>query len=212
MAKDTIKIWKAADVLRGNLNASEYEGVVLGLIFLKYISDRFETKYAALVQDPLADPEDKDEYMADNVFFVPKEARWSVISADAHQPSIGVTIDNALRLIEQENPRLKGILPKNFGTEPVTRETCSVARMSTACRSSHPWKERMRASSTPLRVSYAQSLKCCNPTAVVSMTRVAVRAVCSYNLPSSSVAIRKRYAISPSTDRKPIRPHGRWRT
>ena len=120
MSKDTIsigfedKIWKAADVLRGNLNASEYEGVVLGLIFLKYISDRFETKYAALVQDPLADPEDKDEYMADNVFFVPKEARWSVISADAHQPSIGVTIDNALRLIEQENPRLKGILPKNF--------------------------------------------------------------------------------------------------
>ena len=120
MAKDTIsigfedKIWKAADVLRGNLNASEYEGVVLGLIFLKYISDRFETKYAALVQDPLADPEDKDEYMADNVFFVPKDARWSVISADAHQPSIGVTIDNAMRLIEQENARLKGILPKNF--------------------------------------------------------------------------------------------------
>ena len=120
MAKDTIsigfedKIWKAADVLRGNLNASEYEGVVLGLIFLKYISDRFEAKYAALIQDPLADPEDKDEYMAENVFFVPKGARWSVISADAHQPTIGVTIDNALRLIEQENPRLKGILPKNF--------------------------------------------------------------------------------------------------
>ena len=120
MAKDTIsigfeeKIWKAADVLRGNLKAAEYEGVVLGLIFLKYISDCFETKYQALLNEPLADPEDKDEYMADNVFFVPKDARWSVISADAHQPSIGVTIDNAMRLIEQENPRLKGILPKNF--------------------------------------------------------------------------------------------------
>lgn len=120
MAKDTIsigfedKIWKAADVLRGNLNASEYESVVLGLIFLKYISDKFETKYSQLKQDPLADPEDKDEYMADNVFFVPKDARWSVISADAHQPTIGVTIDNAMRLIEQENTRLKGILPKNF--------------------------------------------------------------------------------------------------
>lgn len=81
MAKDTIsigfedKIWKAADVLRGNLNASEYESVVLGLIFLKYISDKFETKYSQLKQDPLADPEDKDEYMADNVFFVPKDAR-----------------------------------------------------------------------------------------------------------------------------------------
>ena len=101
-------------MLRGNLNASEYEGVVLGLIFLKYISDRFETKYAELQQDPLADPEDKDEYTAENVFFVPKGARWSVISADAHNATIGVTIDNALRLIEQENARLKGILPKNF--------------------------------------------------------------------------------------------------
>lgn len=120
MAKDTIsigfedKIWKAADMLRGNLNASEYEGVVLGLIFLKYISDRFETKYQSLQNEPLADPEDKDEYMADNVFFVPKSARWEVISCDAHQPTIGITIDNAMRQIEEQNPRLKGILPKNF--------------------------------------------------------------------------------------------------
>ena len=120
MAKDTIsigfedKIWKAADMLRGNLNASEYEGVVLGLIFLKYISDRFETKYQALLNEPLADPEDKDEYTADNVFFVPKSARWDVISCDAHQPTIGITIDNAMRQIEEQNPRLKGILPKNF--------------------------------------------------------------------------------------------------
>ena len=120
MAKDTIsigfedKIWKAADMLRGNLNASEYEGVVLGLIFLKYISDRFETKYQSLQNEPLADPEDKDEYTADNVFFVPKSARWDVISADAHQATIGITIDNAMRQIEEQNPRLKGILPKNF--------------------------------------------------------------------------------------------------
>lgn len=120
MTKDTIsigfedKIWKAADVLRGNLNASEYEGVVLGLIFLKYISDMFEAKYHALQKEPLADPEDKDEYTADNVFFVPKSARWDVISADAHQATIGITIDNAMRQIEEQNPRLKGILPKNF--------------------------------------------------------------------------------------------------
>lgn len=120
MAKDTIsigfedKIWKAADVLRGNLNASEYEGVVLGLIFLKYISDQFEARYQALLKEPLADPEDKDEYTAKNVFFVPKSARWEVISCDAHQPTIGITIDNAMRQIEEQNPRLKGILPKNF--------------------------------------------------------------------------------------------------
>ena len=68
-------IWRAADKLRGNLNASEYEGVVLGLIFLKYISDKFEAKYQELLQEPDADVEDKDEYEADNVFFVPQEPR-----------------------------------------------------------------------------------------------------------------------------------------
>lgn len=108
------KIWKAADVLRGNLNAAEYEGVVLGLIFLKYISDKFEEKYQELLADEYADPEDVDEYTADNVFFVPAEARWSVISAAAHTPEIGRVIDDALIAIEQTNTRLRGILPKNF--------------------------------------------------------------------------------------------------
>ena len=108
------KIWQAADVLRGNLNAAEYEGVVLGLIFLKYISDRFEAKYQELKDDEYADPEDIDEYTSENVFFVPQGARWSVISAAAHTPQIGNVIDEALKLIEQNNDRLKGILPKNF--------------------------------------------------------------------------------------------------
>ena len=108
------KIWQAADVLRGNLNAAEYEGVVLGLIFLKYISDRFEAKYQELKNDEYADPEDIDEYTSENVFFVPQGARWSVISAAAHTPQIGNVIDDALKLIEQNNDRLKGILPRNF--------------------------------------------------------------------------------------------------
>ena len=94
------KIWKAADVLRGNLNASEYEGVVLGLIFLKYISDKFEEKFSELSADEYADEEDKDEYTADNVFFVPKNARWSVISAAAHTPQVGTAIDDAMLAIE----------------------------------------------------------------------------------------------------------------
>ena len=89
-------IWRAADKLRGNLNASEYEGVVLGLIFLKYISDKFEAKCQELLQEPDADIEDKDEYEADNVFFVPQEARWQVISLAAHTPQIGKVIDDAL--------------------------------------------------------------------------------------------------------------------
>ena len=108
------KIWKAADVLRGNLNAAEYEGVVLGLIFLKYISDKFDEMYQQLKADEYADEEDKDEYTAENVFFVPKEARWQVISEAAHTPEVGVVIDSSMRAIERENQRLKGILPKNF--------------------------------------------------------------------------------------------------
>lgn len=108
------EIWKAADLLRGNLDASEYKSVVLGLIFLKYISDKFETKYQELVNSGEGFEEDRDEYMADNIFFVPQEARWNVVAEAAHTPEIGVVIDNAMRLIEKENIRLKGILPKNF--------------------------------------------------------------------------------------------------
>ena len=107
-------IWRAADKLRGNLNASEYEGVVLGLIFLKYISDKFEAKYQELLEEPDADVEDKDEYEADNVFFVPQEARWQVISLAAHTPQIGKVIDDALEAIERENTKLKGVLPSNY--------------------------------------------------------------------------------------------------
>ena len=107
-------IWRAADKLRGNLNASEYEGVVLGLIFLKYISDKFEAKYKELLEEPDADVEDKDEYEAENVFFVPQEARWQVISLAAHTPEIGKVIDDALEAIERENTKLKGVLPGNY--------------------------------------------------------------------------------------------------
>ena len=111
------KIWSAADKLRGNIDASEYKNVVLGLIFLKYISDKFDQAYQELLEDPYADPEDRDEYSAQNVFFVPPEARWSAIADDAHNPTNGKTIDEAMRLIESENPRLKGVLPKNFARQ-----------------------------------------------------------------------------------------------
>ena len=110
-------IWRAADKLRGNLSASQYEGVVLGLIFLKYISDKFEAKYQELLKDEYADAEDKDEYEGaeeGRIFFVPQGARWSDIVQKAHTPEIGKTIDDALLLIEKENPKLKGILPGNY--------------------------------------------------------------------------------------------------
>ena len=108
------KIWDAACVLRGNIDASEYKSVVLGLIFLKYISDRFEEKYNKLVEEGEGFEEDIDEYTSENIFFVPVDARWSKIAAAAHTEEIGVVIDDAMKSIEKENKRLKDILPKNF--------------------------------------------------------------------------------------------------
>ncbi len=108
------QIWNAACVLRGNMDASEYKNVVLGLIFLKYISDRFETKYQELVDEGDGFEEDIDEYTSEGIFFVPVGARWSEIASKAHTPEIGVVIDDAMRAIEKENKRLKDILPKNF--------------------------------------------------------------------------------------------------
>lgn len=87
------EIWKAADKMRGNIDASEYKSVVLGLIFLKYISDKFETKYRQLVAEGEGFEEDKDEYTAENIFYVPTEARWERIAAEAHTPEIGQVID-----------------------------------------------------------------------------------------------------------------------
>lgn len=106
------QIWNAACVLRGNLDASEYKSVVLGLIFLKYISDRFNDKYRELLAEGDGFEEDIDEYTSEGIFFVPVGARWSEIAAKAHTPEIGTVIDDAMRAIEKENKRLKDILPK----------------------------------------------------------------------------------------------------
>lgn len=108
------QIWDAACVLRGNIDASEYKSVVLGLIFLKYISDRFDEKYQQLMEEGDGFEEDVDEYISEGIFFVPETARWSVIASKAHTPEIGTVIDDAMRAIEKENKRLKDILPKNF--------------------------------------------------------------------------------------------------
>ena len=108
------EIWDAACILRGNMDAAEYKQVVLGLIFLKYISDKFEARYNELMAEDPDFAEDRDEYTSCNVFFVPAEARWAKIADAAHTPEVGRTIDDAMILIEKENIRLKGILPKNF--------------------------------------------------------------------------------------------------
>jgi type I restriction enzyme M protein len=107
-------LWAAADKLRSNMDAAEYKHVVLGLIFLKYISDSFEELHKELREELEADPEDVDEYIAKNVFWVQKQARWSFIQANAKLPNIGSLIDDAMDSIEKDNKSLKGVLPKNY--------------------------------------------------------------------------------------------------
>lgn len=108
------EIFKAADKLRGNIDASEYKNIVLGLIFLKYISDSFEERYQELLEEGDGFEEDRDEYLAENIFFVPEKARWDYIAKHATEPEIGQVIDQAMISIEEDNDRLRGILPKNY--------------------------------------------------------------------------------------------------
>lgn len=119
------KLWKSADKLRKNMDAAEYKHVVLGLIFLKYISDSFEELHQKLIEGEGiyagADPEDKDEYIAENVFFVPENARWSYLQAKAKQPEIGKFVDEAMIIIETENTQLKGILPKVYAQQKLDK-------------------------------------------------------------------------------------------
>jgi len=107
-------LWQAADKLRGNLDAAEYKHVVLGLIFLKYISDAFDEARAEVAADPDGDPEDRDEYASRNVFWVPVPARWEFLQGKAKDPDIGKLLDDAMDAIEHDNPRLKGVLPKDY--------------------------------------------------------------------------------------------------
>ncbi len=120
------KLWQAADKLRSNMDAAEYKHVVLGLIFLKYISDAFDEKrnwlLAEAEQNKYIDPEDKDEYLAARVFWVPKEARWSYLQANAKQPEIGRIIDTAMDLIEKDNKSLKGVLPKDYARPALNKQ------------------------------------------------------------------------------------------
>ena len=118
------KLWQAADKLRNNLDAAEYKHVVLGLIFLKYISDAFEEKHAALVRDKSkgADPEDRDEYLSDNIFWVPKVARWPHLQKNAPQPEIGKVVDEAMLAIERDNKTLKGVLPKDYARPQLDKQ------------------------------------------------------------------------------------------
>ena len=117
-------LWRMADTLRGSMDAAEYKHVVLGLIFLKYISDAFEEIHARLESEQAqgADPEDPDEYRAKNIFWVPPEARWTHLKAQARQPTIGQLVDHAMDGIERDNPALKDVLPKNYARPALDKQ------------------------------------------------------------------------------------------
>jgi type I restriction enzyme M protein len=116
------KLWLAADKLRNNMDAAEYKHVVLGLIFLKYISDAFTEVYDELKLDQYADPEDVDEYRARNAFWVPPESRWGHLQKNAKQPTIGKIVDDAMDFLERDNVSLKGVLPKNYAREGLDKQ------------------------------------------------------------------------------------------
>ena len=118
------QLWEMADALRGSMDAAEYKHVVLGLIFLKYISDAFEEQHAKLVVEKVsgADAEDADEYRAQNIFWVPPEARWARLKAQAKQPTIGRQVDDAMTCIERDNPALKGVLPKDYARPALDKQ------------------------------------------------------------------------------------------
>jgi len=118
------QLWAMADALRGSMDAAEYKHVVLGLIFLKYISDAFEEQHARLQAEKAkgADPEDPDEYRAQSIFWVPPEARWPHLKAQAKQPTIGQLVDDAMAGIERDNSALKGVLPKDYARPALDKE------------------------------------------------------------------------------------------
>jgi type I restriction enzyme M protein len=116
------QLWAAADKLRGSMDPGEYKHVVLGLLFLKYISDAFEARRQQLEAEEGSDPEDRDEYLAANVFWVPRTARWSELKKAAKQPSIGVLIDAAMDAIELDNPGLKGTLPRDYARPALDKQ------------------------------------------------------------------------------------------
>jgi len=117
-------LWATADKLRNNMDAAEYKHVVLGLIFLKYISDSFKEVYEELKNDPsgLSDPEDIDEYLSRNVFWVPSKARWDYLLDNAKKPEIGILVDEAMEAVEKGNPSLLGVLPKNYARPALDKQ------------------------------------------------------------------------------------------
>ena len=223
-------LFKTADKLRGNMEPSDYKHVALGLIFLKHISDGFELKRQSLLAEYPEDAEDPDAYLAENVFWVPADARWSHLQANAKQTTIGKLIDEAMLAIEKVNPTLKGVLPKDYGRPALNAVMLGelidlisgialgqdrgqardlLGRVYEYFLGQFAGSEGKRGGEfyTPAQ-SCAPWLKCWNPTKAAFMTPAAGRAVCSCSRKSSSRRMVAVWATSRSTGRKATIPPG----
>ena len=229
-----VQLCAAADALRNNMDAAEYKHVVLGLIFLKYISDAFEAHHAVLEAQTAegADPEDPDEYRAVRIFWVPKEARWPHLKAQAPQPTIGTLIDDAMAAIERDNVSPKGVLPKDYARPGLDKQhlgqlinlVSDIALGAPAERARTPWDGSMSTSCPSLRAPRASKVassippatwcaswsRCSPPTRAGSMTPAAARAGCSSKARNSSRPTAAGLRISLSMARSPTTPPGGW--
>ena len=238
------KLWAAADKMRGHMDPAEYKHVALGLIFLKYISDAFEEKHSALLRgrgeaagraagESSVDPEDRDEYLAENVFWVPREARWSYLQANAKQPEIGKLIDDAMVAIERENPSLKGVLSKDYARPAIDKQQLgelidliSTIAMGDAESRSKDLLGRVYeyflgrfASAEGKGGGEFYTARCVVQAAgrddraasrAASTTPAAARAACSCRASASSRSTAAARATSPSTGRRATPPPGAW--
>ena len=219
------QLWAAADKLRGNMEPSDYKHVALGLIFLKYISDAFEAKRAYLLTEELADAEDPEEYLAENVFWVPRQARWSHLRARAKQSTIGKDVDDAMLAIEANNASLKGVLPKDYARPALNKvmlgelidlvsgigmaeeaetapETSSGGSMNISSAVS-PEQRASGAESFIRPVPWSGSwLRCWSPTRAVSTTPAVAPEACLSSPKNSSRNTAGASATSLSTDRR----------
>jgi hypothetical protein len=220
------ELWRMADALRGSMDAAEYKHVALGLIFLKYISDAFEEQHARLVAEAAngANPEDPDEYRALSIFWVPPEARWSHLKAQARQPTIGQLVDDAMAGIERDNPALKDVLPKDYARQALdktrlgqlvdlvsnitvgdeaSRAKDVLGRVYEYFLSQFASAEARRAESSTLRAAWSSCWsRCWSRTAAGSTTRAAGRRACSCNRWSSSGRTRRETATAARAPRR----------
>ena len=227
------QLFLAADKLRKNLEPSDYKHVALGLIFLKHISNAFEARRAALLAEDRTPPRTRTSICAENVFWVPKEARWSHLQANAKQPTIGKLIDDAMAEIEKANHGLKGVLPKDYNRPALDKvmlgelidldlrhrawasratrpRTSSAASTNISSAASPAPRASAAASSTRPARSCGCWSRCWSPTRAASTTPAAARAACSFSPRNSSKATAGGSATSRSTARRAITRRGGW--